>query len=165
MKEVFEFIQIVGEYTLKNYHNVIQLFSMVLLLLFFIWLLHHYAHMSYAVPLFTVGAAITTAFKISQIYEEYKVFVKHKQFLSDRANLTEYGDDIPKLLKKYKVFKKSDFHVNQYYWKIKTQDCKYYYTNSSNAQSEKETLKRILQVTKISQEFLFQHRQSWPYHP
>lgn len=47
----------------------------------------------------------------------------------------------------YQVFNTSDFNVNQYYWKVRTRDCFWFYTDTDD---EANTIEKVLQTTKIS---------------
>ena len=84
----------------------------------------------------------------ARLYKEYMEIVS---IINSSDNLSFYQNKeshYMKLIKKFKVFKKSDFSVNSYYWKIKTKDCLYYYTTTDN---DKFTLYNILRATKISE--------------
>lgn len=78
-----------------------------------------------------------------------KVYSKNKQLMESSYNLTVYHNQTRYLFKKlrmYYVFKKCCFDTNQYYWRVKTNDSKYYYTNTDN---EKATTNNIVKTLKL----------------
>lgn len=85
---------------------------------------------------------------LSRKFNEYKERVS---IINSNDNLSKYKNKERHYLKtinKYRVFKKSNFKVNTYYWRIKTKDSSYYYTTTDD---EHNTLQNILRSTKISE--------------
>lgn len=92
--------------------------------------------------------AISTLHLFQYIHNEYAVYLHNRSLFEDSTNLTVYPNRkaIFSRLEKFPVFKKCDFSKNVYYWRVKTKDSDYFYTDNSD---ETETLKSILRATKM----------------
>ena len=89
--------------------------------------------------------------KFKSFFDLYKECMDNVAILESPENLTVYKNKsnyYMASIRKFKVFKKSNFDINSYYWSIKTKDSSYYYTTTDN---EVETLSNILKTTKISE--------------
>lgn len=89
--------------------------------------------------------------RMNNLVRLYKEYMERISIINSSDNLSVYKNKeshYMRLIKKFKVFKKSDFSVNSYYWKIKTKDSLYYYTTTDD---DKSTLCNILRATKISE--------------
>ena len=80
----------------------------------------------------------------------FTIYSNNKTLIKNRYNLSCYNENVffRQNLKQYYVFKDCDFRINQYYWTVKTNDSKYFYTNHSNP---KETVENIFKTLKIPQ--------------
>ena len=70
--------------------------------------------------------------------------------MDNSFNLTRYINKDSHLsmpLNKFRVYKKADPNKNKYYWQVKSNDMKFFYTNTDNV---RETLGNILRMTRIS---------------
>lgn len=119
-----------------------------------IWLLNKFAAVSILIPTVSVVACYPLISCVLDIVHQYEIFVEHKNYMSDPNNLTVYINgisDMKEKIKVYKVFKKSNFSVNKYYWIIKTCDKDLFYTETKDTENGKLTLTKILRTTKISE--------------
>jgi hypothetical protein len=89
--------------------------------------------------------------KIEGVYRAYVYFSVNRVKVKSAFNLAQYKNVSKYLFKElpsYRVFKECDDAVNRLYWRVKTRDGSYFYTDSDN---EKSTLQNILRVTKLGE--------------
>lgn len=94
------------------------------------------------------GWLCTRMNNLAKLYNDY---VERVSIINSSDNLSLYKNkesQYMRPIKKFRVFKKSNFRVNLYYWKVKTKDYSYYYTTTDD---ENSTLHNILRTTKISE--------------
>lgn len=89
--------------------------------------------------------------RMNYLTRMYSDYMERVSIINSCNNLSIYKNKESQYMtpiKKFRVFKKSNFRVNSYYWKIKTKDSSYYYTTTDD---ELSTLHNILKTTKISE--------------
>jgi hypothetical protein len=89
--------------------------------------------------------------KIEGVYRAYVYFSVNRVKVKSAFNLAQYKNVSKYLFKdlpSYRVFKEWDDAVNKLYWRVKTRDGSYFYTDSDN---EKRTLQEILRVTMLGE--------------
>ena len=88
---------------------------------------------------------------LKNIVEVYNNYMNNLELINSSNNLSIYQNKESHYMtqiRKFMVFKKSNFKINSYYWTVKTKDSLYYYTTTDN---EMETLSNILKTTKLSE--------------
>jgi hypothetical protein len=156
MDVVFRNFELLKEFIEGNPDKVILSAFLVIVFIVLVALAIYIArHSSNLIASFFLVVFGYLAYKIidqwNQIREQYNLYVENKEIVDSKQNLTEYTSKkqfLFKKFKKYKVFKKSNFEINQYYWQVKTKDSQYFYTETDDTQS---TLLNILKTCKISE--------------
>jgi hypothetical protein len=138
--------------------NVLFTISLIVLLVIFYFVVKCVVRKTSVFPSLDGSYATDVVFGVfifevlyRKIYLPFIIFRKNKAIIQDSLNVTIYDkqeDFCFQDLKKYYIFKKCNFSLNQYYWKVKTRDFKLYYTATDN---EKGTIKSIMQATRISE--------------
>jgi hypothetical protein len=82
---------------------------------------------------------------LSRIQSRWKLLILNRRIIGDKKNLTVYKNEAAFYfhaeLRKFRIYKRCDFSVNKYYWKVQSSECEQYYTQSDD---EKGTLDAIM---------------------
>lgn len=89
---------------------------------------------------------------LKYIYQKFELYRKNKVILNDQNNITKYKHKnqfyFHTSIKCLKIYRKCSLSINQYYWRIKSDDGSLYFTATDD---EGETLISILKRSRISE--------------
>lgn len=89
---------------------------------------------------------------LEHIYQKFELYTRNKMILDNQNNITKYKHRnqfyLHPSIKILKIYKKCSLSINQYCWRIKSDDGSLYYTTTND---EGETLKSILKRSRISE--------------
>lgn len=140
------------EYGQDNYFSILSaIFWSFALFLAFIYLKKYCLNSIRDLSVFIFGYSSNSIINMwKNECERCKMYFANKTLINHQHNVTIYREkqkhySVP--IQTYRVFKKCNFSVNEFYWSIKNNDKCFYYTSTDN---EEETLKNILRQTKLT---------------
>jgi len=128
---------------------ILALLFVIFLIVFGICIIYWHVYIDWSVTMWVISSLLSL-FGMTWVYRNYKTFVKNRVVSSCR-NLSIYDSMefmTTKEVETYLVYKKCDTNINKYYWKVKTADGDWFYTDCC---AEAKTLRNILRVAKISE--------------